>query len=325
MNKTLDLVSLGEAVVEVFRKNVDESLSEPFDFIGPYPSGAPAITTDTMAKLGGRCAFLAAVGHDDFGECVVSRLKRDGVDVTGMRFLDRTITGIAFTSYASDGSRKFIFNFTTAATAAFAPEHLDEEKIQRAKWLHISGNVMAFSENSRRAVLRACEVAQAAGTKISFDPNIRLEIMDRNHLLALFAPVLQRASLVIPSQGELTMIFSGMEEEKARAELFAYGVETVVCKEGEQGCTMYFAGAQPLHVPAMQWVREVDATGCGDAFCAGLLYGMIQGWDARKCGLFANAVGGVTAMQKGAMEGLQHIQDVYGLLKRNGVANFFNL
>ena len=88
---------------------------------------------------------------------------------------------------------------------------------------------------------------------------------------------------------------------------------------------MYFAGAQPLHVPAMQWVREVDATGCGDAFCAGLLYGMIQGWDARKCGLFANAVGGVTAMQKGAMEGLQHIQDVYGLLKRNGVANFFNL
>ena len=318
MDKVYDLVSMGELVVEIFRKHKGASLSEPHDFIGPFPSGAPAITTDTMAKLGGKCAFLAAVGNDAFGTCCVNRLKHDGVDVSGVSYVD-VITGIAFTSYDNDGGRSFIYNFTNAATAEFSPELLNAETIRKAKWLHISGNVMAFSAKSRAAVVRACEIAEEAGTKISFDPNIRLEIMDKDHLLELFEPVLKRASLVIPSEGELELIFGGGSEKECIDKLLSDGIKTVALKRGKRGCEIYEAHQEPMLIPAMSGVEEVDATGCGDSFCAGLVYGLNQGWDIRSCGLFANAVGGVTATKNGAMEGVQSIEDVRALLNKNGI------
>lgn len=320
--KKYDLITMGEAVVEFFRKNPDEGLNEPFDFVGPFPSGAPAITADTMAKLGGKCLFFATVGNDEFGFCVADRLKKDGVDVSEIHFLENIITGIAFTRYLCDGSRKFLYNFTSAAPALFSPEHLQEEKIRESKWLHISGNVMAFSETAREAVLRACEVAKEAGTKISFDPNIRLELMDRHSLFAMFRPVLECASLVIPSEKELSMIFEIQNEQAGIKRLLQSGVETVVLKQGKRGCSIYGANEEAVQIPAMKNVAEVDATGCGDAFCAGFIYGMVRGWDAKVCGLFANAVGGITATKKGAMEGVQSIDDVYALLKQNGVKIF---
>ena len=199
MDKMYDLISLGEAVVEIFRKEVDVSMSTASDFEGPYPSGAPAITIDTMAKLGGKCAYIATVGADEFGDCVVDRLTEDGVDVSGISKVKNVMTGLAFTSYYSNGDRKFIYNFTTAATAYLTPEMINEEMIKDTRWLHISGNVLAFSDSAREAVIKAVKIAYENDVDISLDPNIRLEIMDKNNIFNLLRPVLERATVLFPS------------------------------------------------------------------------------------------------------------------------------
>lgn len=215
MNQQFDLISMGEAVVEVFRKEIDVPLHEAGDFTSPYPSGAPAITTDTMARLGGRTAFVATVGDDEFGTTLINRLSGDGVDTTHIHRVERVMTGLAFTSYFSDGSRKFIFNFTTAAAAYLDESHIDPELFARTKWLHVSGNVLAFSPLARQAVIKAVEIAHAAGASISLDPNIRLEIMEADWIEELMRPVLEKTTLLLPSVGELNQVFGADRGEES--------------------------------------------------------------------------------------------------------------
>lgn len=309
------LVSLGEAVVEIFRKEADRPMDSAADFVGPYPSGAPAITADTMARIGEPAAFVGTVGKDRFADCVRGKLEKDGVDISGLAGVDRVMTGVAFTSYFSDGSREFIYNFTTAAPAEFSEAHIDDEFIGECEWLHISANVMAFSESARAAVIKAANAAKVRGTKISVDPNIRLEIMDRERIYELMGPVLELADIVIPSEGELELIYNRkLSETEAIADLLSKNAEYVILKQGERGCTFYWKGGE-LSVLAYENVEVVDATGCGDSFCAGVVYGLAKGWSVEKTARFANAVGAITATKKGAMEGANSIDEVYEFIK----------
>jgi sugar/nucleoside kinase (ribokinase family) len=322
MEYKFDLISMGEAVVEVFRKEVDIGLDVPEDFIGPFPSGAPAITVDTMAKLGAKCAFIATVGQDDFGNCVMNRLADDGVDVSGFAQLKNAMTGIAFTNYYSNGDRKFIYNFTTASPAYLTPEMIDPKVIASTKWLHISGNVLAFSESARKAVIKAVKIAHKNNIGISLDPNIRLEIMDKDKLHKLMKPVLDRATVLLPSCGELNLIYGENKKEADIIHSLLKGhIKTIVRKEGENGCSV-FTKEKTVHTDAFDNIAEVDPTGCGDAFGAGFIYGMLKGWDNKRITIFANAVGAITATKKGAMEGIKDLDEVKKFLNDRNINIF---
>ena len=58
----LDVIAIGEALVEVMRKRIDDPLDTASDFVGPFPSGAPAIFADQAARLGHKVGFIGAVG-----------------------------------------------------------------------------------------------------------------------------------------------------------------------------------------------------------------------------------------------------------------------
>ena len=100
------VIALGELLVEVMRTGLDQPLSQPAEFVGPFPSGAPAIFVDAVARLGMQAGFIGVVGADAFGDCVLGRLRDDGVDTTHCRTAPGYTTGIAFVSYRSDGSRR---------------------------------------------------------------------------------------------------------------------------------------------------------------------------------------------------------------------------
>lgn len=318
MVKNFDMISIGEAVVEVFRKTLDVGLDEPADFVGPFPSGAPAIAADTMAKLGCRSALIATVGADEFGSCITKRLIRDGVDVSNIFELKKTMTGIAFTANYSNGDRKFIFNFSTAATAYLTPDLIDPIVIQSSKWLHISGNVLAFSESTRQAVIKAVEIASENGIGISLDPNIRLEIMEKGKIKELLQPILDKADILFPSSGELSQIFEGESDQEIIASLLKRQIRTIVRKEGSHGCTV-FTASEEKHYATFEDVDVVDTTGCGDSFCAGFIYGLLHGWDINRTAVFANAVASITATKKGAMEGIINKEEVMEFLKNRNI------
>ncbi len=103
---SLEIIAIGEALVEVMRTRLDDPLDKASEFVGPFPSGAPAIFADQAARLGHRVGFIGAVGDDDFGACQLDRLRDDGLDVSLCPRLPDRATGVAFVTYFSDGSRR---------------------------------------------------------------------------------------------------------------------------------------------------------------------------------------------------------------------------
>ncbi|MCS7111896.1 MAG: PfkB family carbohydrate kinase, partial [Ignisphaera sp.] len=167
-----DVISLGELLVEFVRKERDVMHTVPGEYVGPFPSGAPAITVDTCARLGLRVGFIGVVGDDDFGSVVLERFKVDGVDISRIRIDRNSVTGMAFVAYRSDGSRRFVFNLKSSASAGLSPEDVDSEYVARAKLLHLSGSTLYVSDSARKACWKAVTVAKANNNIISLDPNI---------------------------------------------------------------------------------------------------------------------------------------------------------
>ena len=78
------IITAGEALVEFFSSNkLDPDTKSPV-YIGPFPSGAPAIFIDQVSKLGGEAKFIGGVGDDQFGQIIKSRLHEDRVDVKSL-------------------------------------------------------------------------------------------------------------------------------------------------------------------------------------------------------------------------------------------------
>ena len=78
-----DVWAMGELLVEVMRPQAGLSLAETGPLVGPFPSGAPGIFIDAVARLGHSAAIVSGVGDDDFGRCILQRLRRDGVERGG--------------------------------------------------------------------------------------------------------------------------------------------------------------------------------------------------------------------------------------------------
>lgn len=319
MKKSIEAISLGELVVEFFRVKVGVPFSQPSDVIGPFPSGAPAIFIDTFSKLGGKSGFIGTVGHDDFAECIINRLKDDNVDTKHIIKLDDTTTGVSFTNYFEDGSRKFIYHISNAACGLFSPEHIDEDYILSSKWLHISGNVLFFSKSAREAIYKAIDIAYKNDIPISFDPNIRLEISKKESLLEVLLPVLEKSTMFLPSEGEIKFVTGLDDELNAIKSLFeSSSIKIIAKKEGKKGCTIFTAD-KTATAQAFNDIIPIDPTGCGDAFAAAMVYGYLNNMDIEELALFANAVGGITSSQKGAMNGVSSLSQVIEFLKENGI------
>ena len=111
-------VCIGEILAEIVATTVGDGFFQEQPLMGPYPSGAPAIFIDQCGRIGGAAAMIGAVGGDDFGCMNMDRLRRDGVDISGVMINPDLPTGTAFVRYRADGARDFVFNMWTSAAGA---------------------------------------------------------------------------------------------------------------------------------------------------------------------------------------------------------------
>ena len=77
-----EIWTMGEMIDEIMRPKAGTPLYQAGEFYGPYPSGAPAICIDTVARLGHSAGIISGVGEDDFGKNLLDRLTGDGVDLS---------------------------------------------------------------------------------------------------------------------------------------------------------------------------------------------------------------------------------------------------
>ena len=271
----VDILSMGELLAEIMAEQVGQTFTEPGVFLGPYPSGAPAIFADQAAKTGASVAFIGCAGQDGFGDLIVDRLRHDGVDVSGIRRTDSLPTGTAFVTYQRDGGRQFIFNIANSAAALIDADFVDAGLAGDCRYLHIMGSSLG-SPGSIAAVNRALELVEANGGQVSFDPNIRPEVLTSPVIGDAIAHVLEQCHILLPSEDDLRYFCGDMPEDEAVAALFdRHRLEMIVVKNAAEGC-VYHDRARSLHVPSFE-VTEVDPTGAGDCFGGTLISCLAQG------------------------------------------------
>ncbi|MHA1272766.1 MAG: sugar kinase [Promethearchaeota archaeon] len=303
---TPEIICLGELLVEIMRDKIDVPhgvIGETYK--GPFPSGAPAIFIDSAARMskhfGFSTGYIGVIGNDEFGNCILEKLKQDGVDISQIRVSESNHTGIAFNQYNSDGSRKFIF--AAGAAGETSPDDVKEEYFENIKSLHIMGSALSISESSREACYKAIKIAKKINPDviISFDPNLRPEMLDINIILKICQPILEDTNILLPSGEEAEMLARVKGEKNACIELLKKGPEIIILKRGEKGATLFTKdNLDGMEVAGFK-VNEIDPTGAGDSFGGAFISAYLAGWELKKAVRFANAVGALKVQQFGPM------------------------
>ncbi|PDT29317.1 sugar kinase [Rhizobium sp. L9] len=301
-------ITIGEILVEIMAATVGAGFLEPQSLTGPYPSGAPAIFIDQVARMGGAGGIIASVGKDDFGLLNIERLRRDGVDVSAVAVREDWPTGSAFVRYRSDGARDFVFNIARSAAGQIGLTPAAEALVDRAGHVHVMGTALSIP-GAREVILYAIETVRARGGSVSLDPNLRKELLTDHGVLESFDKVLAAADLLLPSGDELFTAAGVSDEAAAVARLLESGIGEIVLKRGEQGASFFGRDLARVDCAAFA-VDEIDPTGAGDCFGAAYLTRRRKGMTPEAALLHANAAGARNVTRLGPMEGVSTLAEL---------------
>jgi sugar/nucleoside kinase (ribokinase family) len=177
------------------------------------------------------------------------------------------------------------------------------------------GCSLMANDEFRRRVLAAVELFAAAGARITFDPNIRTELLRGRTIEEIAGPALLRSSIIFPGEKELALLGGHENPREAARTLFERpALELIVLKRGSRGCTV-ISRTDTVEVTPFP-VREVDPTGAGDSFDAGFICAQLEGRDLRESALMASAAGALTAQAFGPMEGRIDARTVAAMVRR---------
>lgn len=290
---------LGDAVVDLLPDGEGRLLQ--------CPGGAPANVAVGIARLGGQSAFIGRVGDDPFGRFMSKTLADERVDVKSMRLDPAHRTSTVVVDLDDHGERSFTFMVRPSADLFL--ETADLPTFSAGEWLHVC-SIALSAEPSRSATFEAMAAIRKAGGYVSFDPNIRPDLWpDENALRRCLEQALQSADVVKLSVEELAFLTGdvpvsvGLETLMARCP-----ARLVLVTQGKEGVIAWHDGTVK-HYPATP-VQCVDTTGAGDAFVAGLLYGLAAGQDLTPVIALAQRCGALATTAKGAMTALPWQHDL---------------
>ncbi len=306
------VITVGEILVEMMAKEVDQGFIKAGQWSGPYPSGAPAIFIDQVARMDVECGIIACVGNDHFGELNLKKLKEDGVDTSGVSISEDYTTGTAFVVYYSDGGREFIYHFPNSAAGQLEPQNIKKNYISKAEYLHIMGCSLAGSQNMRSAIRKAVLLAKEEDISLSFDPNLRPELLKRQEYNLLLNEILFHTDIVLTGRKELTSLFKKGVEICLKI-LREKGVKLVVLRSGADKIEVYKDKKLMEYKPPK--VEEIDPTGAGDCFDGAFIASLTKGYKIEKAIRYGAVAGALSVRKFGPMEGTSFESEIESFLQ----------
>ncbi|UAY64247.1 aminoimidazole riboside kinase [Enterobacter bugandensis] len=290
---------LGDAVVDLLPDGEGKLLQ--------CPGGAPANVAVGIARLGGKSAFIGRVGDDPFGRFMAKTLADERVDVKHMRLDPAHRTSTVVVDLDDHGERSFTFMVRPSADLFLEPADLPT--FSAGEWLHVC-SIALSAEPSCTATFQAMDAIRKAGGYVSFDPNIRPDLWpDENALRRCLEQALQSADVVKLSVEELAFLTGDADVREGLNTLMQRcPARLVLVTQGKEGVIAWHEGAVK-HYPATP-VQCVDTTGAGDAFVAGLLYGLAAGQELVPAIALAQRCGALATTAKGAMTALPWQHDL---------------
>ncbi|WP_250207055.1 aminoimidazole riboside kinase, partial [Escherichia coli] len=230
---------LGDAVVDLLPESDGRLL--------PCPGGAPANVAVGIARLGGTSGFIGRVGDDPFGALMQRTLLTEGVDITYLKQDEWHRTSTVLVDLNDQGERSFTFMVRPSADLFL--ETTDLPCWRHGEWLHLC-SIALSAEPSRTSAFTAMTAIRHAGGFVSFDPNIREDLWQDEHLLRLcLRQALQLADVVKLSEEEWRLISGKTQNDQDICALAKeYEIVMLLVTKGAEGVVVCYRG-QVLNRP----------------------------------------------------------------------------
>lgn len=318
-----DIICLGEILIDFISIDENVSLMESSGFT-KAPGGAPANVAVGLSRLGVDSGFIGKAGQDPFGDFLKKVLDDNNVDTDQMKFDKDVRTTLSFVALKASGARDCIFYRNPGADMFLSEKELDETYFKDASIFHF-GSISLGSSISERATLKAIKYAKANGLLVSYDPNLRLGLWDDEVTAKKkINDGFSLADVVKISDEEYPFITGAESPEDCAEYILNKGCKLVVVTLGGDGC-YYSDGSTSGYIKGVK-VNAIETTGAGDAFVAGLLYG-INNRIKTKCDdvlkvdedliravRFANCAGALATTKIGAIPAMPTVSEVMKLL-----------
>jgi sugar/nucleoside kinase (ribokinase family) len=259
--------------------------------------GCAANVATCLARLGVPAAAVGMVGQDIFGEFVRQNLQSKGVETSGIACAAGSGTSKTVILPVVGQDRRFIHTF--GANADFRVSDVDLSRFPKARVLYVGGYLVmpAIVPGELAGLLKE---ARRSGLRTALD--VVVPAHDAGRSMGALATVLQEVDLFLPNEDEARELTGETDPARQTSRFLSSGCGAVVITRGGKGA-LYRSLALCLEADAYP-VEFVDGSGSGDAFAAGCILGLLEGWDPPAMLRFASALGASACARLGCTTGV---------------------
>jgi sugar/nucleoside kinase (ribokinase family) len=296
---TLDVVGLGNALVDVLSHEADSFLDEHglvrgamdlidteraellYGSMGPateISGGSAANTMVGVASLGGTSAFVGRVRDDTLGKVFAHDVRAAGVEFVTAPATSGQPTGRCLIVVTPDAERTL--NTYLGAAAEFGPEDVDADVVAGAQITYLEGYLWD-QPRAKEAFRHAARLAHDAGRRVALTLSDGF-CVDRHR--ADFVELIEReVDILFANEGEICSLYE-VDEFDAALQRVNHHCEIAALTRSAKGSLI--VRGEEVHLIDAQPVPNgvVDTTGAGDQYAAGFLYGFTHGHDLGTCG-----------------------------------------
>jgi 2-dehydro-3-deoxygluconokinase len=296
------IITFGEIMLRLSPEN-NNRFTQSHEFEAVY-GGGEANTAVSLSNFGIDCSYVTKLPAHMIGQSAVNSLRQHGVDISkivrggdqiGIYFLEKK---------TSQRPSNVIYNRSGSAIALATEDDFDWNKIfDGATWFHFSGITPAISDNMAAICLSACKAAKENGLTISCDLNYRSKLWTSEKACKVMTDICNYVDICIANEDDAVGIFSidpsvATEEKNAYiakelSKHFPFKMIASVWRTETSITTfklqsmIYTEGK--TYYSKEYYMQILDYIGAGDAFCAGLIYSLLNNYDSQKAVEFANA------------------------------------
>ncbi|OBU68412.1 2-keto-3-deoxygluconate kinase [Stenotrophomonas maltophilia] len=300
-----------------------------------HVGGAEANVAVSLSCLGHDARMVSTVPGNALGRHAVAELRRHGVGTDGVQQIEHGRMGLYFLATgAVQRASEVVYD---RAGSAFATCDADERDwpslLDGAQWLHVSGVSPALGANVAESVLGAVRAARKAGVRVSFDANYRPSLWQRwqGDAQAILRELFSGADIAFADHRDIERVLGlhfVQDDTIARVEAAATAafaafpqLQWVACTQREVlsadhhrlGALLLGRDGTRAQAPPRSLPGIVDRIGAGDAFAAGILHGLLCGFDADRIVRFGLAAGALKHSLPGDVSPLRET-DVWALI-----------
>lgn len=334
MNKTLDVITIGRAGVDLYGAQIGGRLEDMGSF-NKYIGGSPTNIACGTARLGLKSALITRVGDEHMGRFIREQLVREGVDVRGIKTDPERLTALAILGIRDETQFPLIFYRENCADMAICEDDIDEAFIADARAVLATGTHLS-NPRTAQAVLKALNLARKHGARTALDIDYRPSLwgvaghgdgenrfVESQQVTSRLQDTLHLFDLIVGTEEEFHMAGGSTNTIDALRAVRAVSSATLVCKRGAEGAVA-FTGDIPDNLddgeigPGFP-IEVFNVLGAGDGFFSGLLKGWLDGEPWTKSLEYANACGAFAVSRHGCTPAYPSLEELQFFLGRGVV------